>query len=151
MKREIVGPPSFGGNRASLSEVTRRLSEQMRRSPETIRYTLKNFDAENDRVAIFPNHRGVLTMEDKRPFIDCILTEPRSRSSVRFNRTRTSIQRILLDMRHDQILELPLDYIYNEDFETPSREEEYLGKEPDRHSPGKVRVPAGLPSYLAAL
>ena len=53
-------------------------------------------------------------------------------------------------MRHDQILELPLDYIYNEDFETPSREEEYL--EPDAATaPRKVRVPAGLPSYLAAL
>ncbi|MEC7407380.1 MAG: sigma-70 family RNA polymerase sigma factor, partial [Planctomycetota bacterium] len=138
---------------ASLSEVTRRLSEQMRRSPETIRYTLKNFDAENDRVAIFPNHRGVLTMEDKRS-IYRLHSHGASVPQLckRFNRTRTSIQRILLDMRHDQILELPLDYIYKEDFETPSREEEYLGKEPDAATaPRKVRVPAGLPSYLAAL
>ncbi|MEC8474765.1 MAG: sigma-70 family RNA polymerase sigma factor [Planctomycetota bacterium] len=138
---------------ASLSEVTKRLSEQMRRSPETIRYTLKNFDAENDRVAIFPNHRGVLTMEDKRS-IYRLHSHGASVPQLckRFNRTRTSIQRILLDMRHDQILVLPLDYIYNEDFETTSREEEYLGKEPDAATaPRKVRVPAGLPSYLAAL
>jgi RNA polymerase primary sigma factor/RNA polymerase sigma factor len=43
---------------ASLSEVTRQLSEQMSRSPETIRYTLKNFDADHQSLAIFPNHRG---------------------------------------------------------------------------------------------
>ena len=138
---------------ASLSEVTRRLSEQMSRSPETIRYTLKNFDAKNDRVAIFPNHRGVLTFEDKRA-IYRLYSHGASVPQLckRFNRTRTSIQRILLDMRYEQILELPLDYIYNDDFEEVRREEEYLGKEPEPASaPRKVRVPADLPSYLAAL
>ncbi len=138
---------------ASLSEVTRHLSEQMHRSPETIRYTLKNFDAENDAVAIFPSHRVVLTADDKRS----IFRLHSHGSSVpqlckRFNRTRTSIQRILVDMRYEQIMELPLDYIYNEDFEDSSREEEYLGKEPEPASaPRKVRVPSDLPSYLAAL
>jgi RNA polymerase sigma factor (sigma-70 family) len=138
---------------ASLSEVTRRLSEQMSRSPETIRYTLKNFDAKNDRIAIFPNHRGVLTSEDKRS-VYRLYSHGASVPQLckRFNRTRTSIQRILLDMRYEQILELPLDYIYNEDFEAVSREEEYLGQEPEPASaPRKVRVPADLPSYLAAL
>ena len=69
----------------------------------------------------------------------------------RFKRTRTSIQRILLDMRMERVMELPLDYIYNEDFEDTSREEEYLGPVPEPASaPRKVRVPTGLPSYLAA-
>lgn len=138
---------------ASLSEVTRRLSDQMGRSPETIRYTLKNFDANNHRVAIFPNHRGVLTCEDKRS-IYRLYSHGSSVPQLckRFNRTRTSIQRILLDMRYEQIIELPLDYIYNEDFEDLKREEEYLGKEPEpAAAPRKVRVPADLPSYLAAL
>ena len=138
---------------ASLSEVTRRLSKQMHRSPETIRYTLKNFDAENRSVAIFPNHRGVLTADDKRS-IYRLYSHGSSVPQLckRFNRTRTSIQRILLDMRCEQIFELPLDYIYNEDFEQVNREEEYLGQEPEpAASPRKVRVPADLPSYLAAL
>jgi RNA polymerase primary sigma factor/RNA polymerase sigma factor len=55
-------------------------------------------------------------------------------------------------MRYEQIMELPLDSIYNEDFEDASREAEYLGHEPEPASaPRKVRVPADLPSYLAAL
>lgn len=138
---------------ATLSEVTRQLSKQMNRSPETVRYTLKNFDADNQTLAIFPNHRGSLTDDDKRSIFrlyshGATITQ----LCKRFKRTRTSIGRILLDMRTDQIMELPLDYIYNEDFEDVSREEEYLGPAPQpATAPRKVRVPDGLPSYLAAL
>ena len=138
---------------ASLSEVTRQLAEQMNRSPETVRYTLKNFDADNQSLAIFPNHRGALTDDDKRSIFK-LYTHGATVAQLckRFKRTRTSIQRILLDMRYEQVMELPLDYIYNEDFEDASREAEYLGPEPEpATAPRKVRVPAGLPSYLAAL
>ena len=138
---------------ASLSDVTRQLSERMNRSPETVRYTLKNFDSDNQSVAIFPNHRGVLTEDDKRSIFK-LYSQGATVAQLckRFKRTRTSISRILLDMRLEQVQELPLDYIYNEDFEDASREEEYLGPVPQPASaPRKVRVPAGLPSYLAAL
>ncbi|HBJ35399.1 MAG TPA: RNA polymerase subunit sigma-70 [Planctomycetaceae bacterium] len=138
---------------ASLSEVTRQLATVMNRSPETIRYTLKNFDAQNPAIAIFPNHRGVLTDDDKRVIYQLF----RRGSTVpqlckRYGRTRSSIQRILIDMRKERINELPLDYIYNADFEDTSREAEYLGAEPEAAvAPRKVRAPSGLPSYLASL
>ena len=138
---------------ASLSEVTRRLAERMGRSPETIRYTLKNFDNDNAALAIFPNHRGALTEEDKRS----IYQQYRRGTSLpqlckRYGRTRSSIQRILIDMRAARIMELPLDYIYNEEFEDASREEEFLGPLPEPATPPrKIRVPSGLPPYLAAL
>ncbi len=138
---------------ASLSEVTRQLADQMKRSPETIRYTLKNFDADHQSLAIFPNHRGALTEDDKRSIFK-LYTHGATVAQLckRFKRTRTSVQRILLDMRLEQIVELPLDYIYNEDFEDVGREEEYLGPVPEpATAPRKVRVPAGLPSYLGAL
>tara|TARA_R110002049_G_scaffold4601_5_gene32765 strand:+ start:1067074 stop:1068753 length:1680 start_codon:yes stop_codon:yes gene_type:complete len=138
---------------ASLSDVTRQLAEQMNRSPETIRYTLKNFDADHPSLAIFPNHRGVLNDDDKRSiFRQYSQGATVAQLSKRFQRTRTSIQRILLEMRMQEIGEMPLDYIYNEDFEDVSREPEYLGAPPEPASaPRKVRVPSGLPSYLAAL
>lgn len=138
---------------AALADVTRILSQQMGRSAETIRYTLKNFDSENTAIAIFPTHRGVLTDDDKRSIFNQYL----SGVSVpqlcrRFKRTRTSIQRILIEMRRQRIMELPLDYIYNEDFEHVSREAEYLGAEPEAATaPRKVRVPGDLPNYLASL
>lgn len=138
---------------ASLSEVTRRLSDQMKRSPETIRYTLKNFDADHKALAIFPNHRGALSEDDKRSIFKLYSHGATIvQLCKRFKRTRTSIQRILLDMRLGQVADLPLDYIYNEDFENVKREEEYLGPVPDpATAPRKIRVPSGLPSYLSAL
>ncbi len=138
---------------ASLSEVTQQLANQMRRSPETIRYTLKNFDADNKALAIFPNHRGALTEDDKRSIFKLFAHGATvAQLCKRFKRTRSSIQRILLDMRSEQIAELPLDYIYNEDFEDSSRDEQYVGPVPESATaPRKARVPAELPSYLSAL
>ena len=138
---------------AALADVTRLLSQQMGRSAETIRYTLKNFDADNTAIAIFPDQRGALTEDDKRSifnlYLDGITINQLCR---RFKRTRPSIQRILVEMRRQRIDELPLDYIFNEDFDDASREPEYLGDEPTpATAPRKVRVPSDLPSYLASL
>ena len=138
---------------SSLAEVTRQLAAQMCRSPETIRYTLKNFDSVHQSVAIFPDHRGALTDDDKRGIFK-LHTHGHTISSLckRFKRTRTSINRILLDMRIEQVMELPLDYIYNEEFEVAARKDEFLGDMPEpEKAPRKTRTPAGLPSYLAAL
>jgi RNA polymerase primary sigma factor/RNA polymerase sigma factor len=138
---------------STLSEVTKQLSDQMKRSPETIRYTLKNFDRRHPELAIFPGHNGALNEEEKRS----IFQQHHRGSSVpalckRFGRTRSSIMRILNEMRAGRILELPLDYIYNEDFDKPEMTETILGPLPESDSPlRKVRVPAGLPPYLAAL
>lgn len=138
---------------SSLSEVTRQLAAVMNRSPETIRYTLKNFDSDNPALAIFPNHRGALSDDDKRVIYQLFrrgTTVPQL--CKRYGRTRSSIQRILIDMRKERINELPLDYIYNAEFEDASREAEFLGPPPEAAvAPRKVRPPSGLPSYLASL
>ncbi len=138
---------------ASLSQVTRQLAKRMNRSQETVRYTLKNFDADHAKLAIFPDHRGTLTEDDKRSMVRLFNTGATiGQLCKRFKRTRTSIARILLDMRMAQIEELPLDYIYNEDFEDQSREEEYLAAMPEpEKAPRKTRPPADLPMYLASL
>lgn len=138
---------------ASLSEVSRVLGEAMRRSPETIRYTLKNFDSHNPATAIFPNHRAVLGSEEKRLLYQRFRRgESIAQLCKRYQRTRSSIQRILIEMRKERLNELALDYIYNADFEDTSREAEFLGAEPEPAvAPRKVRAPSGLPSYLASL
>lgn len=138
---------------ATLSEVTKQLAGVMNRSPETIRYTLKNFDAENPKLAIFPSHRGALSDEDKRVIYQ-LFHRGNSVPQLckRYGRTRSSIQRILIEMRREKINELPLDYIYNADFEDTSREAEFVGPAPEAAAaPRKVRPPSGLPNYLASL
>lgn len=135
------------------ADVTKRLAERMGRSVETIRYTLKAFDSEHPDLAVFPESTGPLTDETKRK----IDQKHRRGVSVEalakeFNRTKTSIYRILNEMRAVRIMELPLDCIPNERFDRAGVEKEILGDMPEAATAGKKsRLPSGLPPYLASL
>jgi RNA polymerase primary sigma factor/RNA polymerase sigma factor len=125
----------------------------MNRSPETIRYTLKNFDRQHPEIAIFPDHRGPLSPEEKRALYNLSRRGVSSAQLARrYGRSVASVQRILLEMRAQRIIELPLDCIYNPDFDRPSLEAEILGPLPVGDGGSRrVRVPSGLPPYLASL
>jgi len=136
------------------SEVARRVAKQMGRSVETIRYTLKQFDDKHPDLAVFPNRTGPLTEDVRRK----IYQQYRRGSSVdtlarRHCRTRTSIYRIINEMRARRIMELPLECIYNESFDKPNAEREILSPLPvEADAPKrKPRAPSGLPPYLASL
>ena len=134
------------------SEVARRVAQHMNRSVETVRYTLKQFDREHPDQAVFPEQTGILTDEVKKK----IYQQSRRGESVdslarRFCRTRTTIYRIINEMRARRILELPLDYMYHESFDKAGVEKEIFGPMPASPAPKKVRGPSGLPPYLAAL
>ena len=100
----------------------------MNRSVETIRYTLKQFDKQHPDLAVFPEQTGVLTDEVKQK----IYQQSRRGESVdalarRFCRTKTTIYRVLNEMRARRILELPLDYMHHESFDKAGIEKEILG------------------------
>ena len=73
----------------------------------------------------------------------------------RFCRTSPSIRRIINEVRAARILELPLDYIDNEQFpDRPSEKmaREILGPPPENDcTTKKPRLPGGMPAYLAGL
>src|SRR5262249_38730092 len=127
------------------SEVARRVAQHMNRSIETVRYTLKQFDKEHPEQAVFPEQTGVLTDDVKKK----IYQQSRRGESVesrarRFCRTRTTIYRILNEMRARRILELPLDYMYHESFDKAAVEKEIMGPMPVPATPTKkVRGPSG--------
>ena len=105
---------SAGG---SPAEVTRRLARKTGRSPETIRYTLKQFDQDHPDLAIFPDNHGPLRLETKRKIYQQYHRgESVEALAKRFCRTRASIYRIIAEMRAQRICELPLDYIPNDQF-----------------------------------
>lgn len=138
---------------ACPSEVARRIAEQVNRSVETIRYTLKHFDDKHPDLAVFPSRTGPLTEEAKQK----IYQQYRRGASVdslarRYCRTRTSVYRIVNEMRAARILELPLDYIHNDSFAKKKLEAEILSLMPEADSAGrKSRAPSGLPPYLSSL
>ena len=138
---------------SSSSEITRRIASHVNRSVETIRYTLKQFDENNPHLAIFPSTTGRLTPETKQQ----IHQRYRRGTSVtalskQYDRTPSSIHRIINEVRALRILELPLDCMHNPIFDKQKKENEILGPLPINESASKkVRPPAGLPHYLAAL
>lgn len=134
------------------SEVTRRIARQLNRSIETIRYTLKQFDESNPGAAIFPNATGPLTLSARERIYE--LHRCGTSADVlakKFCRTRTSIYRIINEMRATRILELPLDYMHNEEFEQAGAEKKILTATPAADSARKAKAPSGLPPYLASL
>ena len=137
----------------SPSEVTRRLAERTGRSAETIRCLLRQFDGENPAAAIFPDHFGPPREETKqRIFREYRHGDSTDELAQQHCRAKSSIRRIVAEMRARRIAELPLDYIPSEQFEDERAEKAILGPTPPSETPvKKARRPAGLPSYLASL
>jgi RNA polymerase primary sigma factor len=141
---------------ASPANVTKRLAERLNRSVETIRYTLKQFDHDHPQWAIFPESHGPLGLETKRNiFQQYQRGESVEDLAKRFSRTRTSIYRILAEMRARRIADLPLNFIPNEIFQkirSHRQEQKVIGPLPQSaEPPKKSRLPSGLPPYLASL
>jgi RNA polymerase primary sigma factor/RNA polymerase sigma factor len=137
------------------ADVTKRLARSSGRSVETIRYTLKQFDRDHPDLAIFPDNNGPLREETRRKIYQHFRRGESAESlAKRFCRTKTSIYRIVNEMRAKRILDLPLDYIDNPLFATVSEkdEREILAPLPPADEPvKKPRLPSGLPPYLASL
>ena len=104
-------------------------------------------------MAIFPENSGPLSDAAKKKIYQLY----RRNVAVdvlakRYCRTKTSIYRIINEMRALRIMELPLDFMDNPMFAKASSEKEILGP-PPAGEPGakKPRLPSGLPPYLASL
>src|SRR5262245_10676878 len=102
----------------TLTEVSRRIARRLGRSAETVRYTIKNFDREHPDQALFPAVTGPLDEATKQT----IYSSYRRHITVdtlakRFQRTRTSIYRVINEVRARRLLSQPLDYIHNEAFD----------------------------------
>lgn len=135
------------------AEISRQLADRTGRSVETIRAALRQHDAENPASAIFPAGSGPLTDLQKTN----ILRAYRRGMSVDrlcrdYNRTKTTIYRVINEMRARRIAELPLDYMPNARFTRKGADKACLGPMPEPETATrKPRRPAGLPPYLASL
>lgn len=138
----------------SPSEVVRRVARWSGRSAEAVRYTLRAFDREHPDLAIFPQHTGPLDEATKQKiFQQHSRGESVEALALKYHRTKTSIYRILNEVRAKRILELPLDYIPNPMFSKPNAAAIILGPMPEGEPATKrpPKLPAGLPPYLASL
>ncbi|MGD9633270.1 MAG: sigma-70 family RNA polymerase sigma factor [Pirellulales bacterium] len=135
------------------SEIARRLAKRTGRSVETIRSTIRQFDKENPELAVFPDLTGPLNEAQKTRIYQAFKRGVSVEKLVKqFGRTKTTIYRVLNEVRAQRIVELPLDFIPNPRFARKGAEAACLGPMPESDTPArKVRRPSGLPPYLASL
>jgi len=141
---------------STLTEVSRRIARRLGRSTEAIRYTIKNFDREHPEQALFPEVTKPLDTETKQ----FIYNSYRRGITVdtlakKYQRTRSSVYRVINEARAQRLLEQPLDYIYNESFDDPAKEAEIMGPMPNMEKyeteKQKMRIPKDVPLELASL
>jgi RNA polymerase primary sigma factor len=154
-RREIIDRARRLANAGGCqSEIARRLARRSGRSVETIRSTIRQFDQQHPELAIFPDLTGPLTEAQKAR----IYQEFRRGTSVeklikQYGRTKTTVYRIINEVRASRILELPLEFIPNPRFSRRGADQACLSPMPENDAANgkKVRRPTGLPPYLASL
>jgi RNA polymerase primary sigma factor len=140
----------------TLTEVSRRIARRLGRSMEAIRYTIKNFDREHPELALYPELTGPLDEATKHLVFNSyrrgIAVETLAK---RYQRTRTSIYRVINEVRAQRLRDQPLDYIHHASFDEPALAEEILAPMPDlaafEASRRQMRVPKDAPPELAPL
>jgi RNA polymerase primary sigma factor len=117
----------------SLSEASRKIATGIGRSPEAVRYTIKNYDRSHPEAAVYPqNLAGPLTADQK----DAAFAAYQEGTSVdaitkQLSRSRSSLYRVVNEGRADRMLAEPVDYMYNAEFDEPGKESEIVGPMPD--------------------
>src|SRR5262249_20276775 len=121
-----------------------------------VRYTIKNFDREHPDQALFPAVTGPLDEAAKQLIYNSFRRGIKvDILAKRFHRTRTSVYRVINEVRAQRLLSQPLDYIPNPVFDDPTAEAEIIGPMPNAEafeaSRRQMRVPKDAPPELAPL
>jgi RNA polymerase primary sigma factor len=141
---------------SSLTDVSKRIAIRLGRSPEAVRYTIKNFDRVHPDLALFPRVAGPLASHAKEQiFTSKQQGEPVTLLAKRFGRTRSSMYRVINEVRAKEIIQQPIDYIYNADFDDPSKAEMMLAEMPAKDDFEAKRfgkhAPKDVPAQMAHL
>jgi RNA polymerase primary sigma factor len=134
------------------AEISRRLARKLGRSVEAIRYTLKNYDQEHPESAVFPLASTPMTDELRGEIFRSFRRGvPVDVLANRYCRTKSSVYRIVSEVRAQRLLEQPIDYMDSEVFHVPDADAQILISPPETTMSTPMRVPPGLPPYLASL
>jgi len=147
----------------TLTDVSKKIAIKLGRSPEAIRYTIKNFDRVHPDHALFPTTSGPLSADAKEQIVramnakhtDKLTGDTVDTIAKRFGRTRSSMYRVINEVRAKELVRQAVDYIYNLDFDDPSRAAEMLSDMPgladfEGKRSGKS-PPKDVPAHMAHL
>lgn len=151
----------------TLTEVSKSIATKLGRSPEAVRYTIKNYDRGHPEGALFPHVGGPLTEAEKEEIFLAKRQHAAERRGAkptgetvnliakRFGRTRSSMYRVVNEVRAKELVRAPVDYIYNAEFDDPAREDAILGEMPGEGEFEAKRAakapPKDVPAHMAHL
>ncbi len=154
-------------SRVTLTDVSKRIAATLGRSPEAIRYTIKNFDRDHPGHALFPALAGPLTASRKEEIYLAKKQMDRDKKNAkptgdtvtnlatRFGRTRSSMYRVINEVRAKELIQKPVDYIYNADVDDASKAESMVADMPGQEEfyarISQMRPPKDVPPQMAHL
>ncbi|HMO84389.1 MAG TPA: sigma-70 family RNA polymerase sigma factor, partial [Lacipirellulaceae bacterium] len=149
----VEGARDLAASGIAQAEIARRLADRSGRSVETVRAALKQHDLDNPEQAIFPALGGPLTDAQKQNVYQAYRRGvPVEKLCSDYNRTKTTVYRVINEVRATRIMELSLDFIDNPRFSRKGADNACLGEMPAAETATrKPRRPSGLPPYLASL
>ena len=115
----------------NLTEISKSIAKRLGRSTEAVRYTIKNFDLTHPADAVFPATNGPLDPSAKgRIYAEFHEGKPMKLIAQRFNKTPSSVYRVVHEVRARRVIEAPLDLIPTPEFEdaTPEHDAVMLGQ-----------------------
>jgi transposase len=144
----------YSTGHAGLVEIARRIAGKMTRSTETVRLTLKAYDREHPDRAIFAPTTPTIDEEAKgQIYLRYRMGVSVDVLAAQFGRTRSSIYRLINDVRARRILETKLEFIPHASFDEAAAAEIMAPMPPPASgkAPRRPKAPKGLPPYLASL
>jgi RNA polymerase sigma factor (sigma-70 family) len=134
-----------------FTEICRRIARKLGRSVETVRYTIKQHDQENPQSAIFPQLHPRLDEQAKLSIYNSYCRGVSLNALARrFNRARTTVHRIINEVRARNLVREEFKYIPHKSFEDPSKVSEILGPMPgqEEYEAARAKAAANMPKDL---
>jgi len=152
----VINARKLAAGGGSLTDVSKRIAEELGRSAEAVRYTIKNFDRDHPDSPVFPIASPPLDATSKKT----ILNDYQEGQAVdliarKYGRTRSSMYRVINEVRAEQLIHQPVDYIFNSEFDDGTRESEFVGPMPDQEDFSEkvrtMRPPKDVEAHMAYL
>ncbi|MGL4419417.1 MAG: helix-turn-helix transcriptional regulator, partial [Gemmataceae bacterium] len=131
--RIIVDARQMAATGGSLTDVSRKIALELGRSAEAVRYTIKNFDRSHPEAAVYPRLNGPLSSAAKNQIFTAAQEGVgMTNLTHQFHRSRSSMYRVVNEVKATELVRKPLEYIHTTDFEDTSLDALILGPMPDQ-------------------
>ena len=140
-----------------VTEIAQRVARRVGRAPETVRYTVRRYDREHPNDPIFKTNSAPVGGRDRELIYQAYLRGMSIRRLAgQFNRSRSTVYRVVNEMRARELLDEKTEYMDSGIFHTKRAEKEILGQPLEELMPtykdGRApRIPKDLPPYLQGL